>query len=40
MAGTYLAKLLVERISITTFQYLLDVVMLFSGAMLLWAAFR
>jgi uncharacterized membrane protein YfcA len=38
MAGTYLAKLLVERISITTFQYLLDVVMLVSGISLLWVA--
>lgn len=38
MAGTYLAKLLVERLSITTFQYLLDVVMLVSGISLLWAA--
>jgi uncharacterized membrane protein YfcA len=38
MAGTYLAKMLVERISITTFQHLLDVVMLVSGLSLLWAA--
>jgi len=38
MAGTYLAKLLVERLSITTFQYLLDAVMLVSGIALLWAA--
>ena len=38
MAGTYLAKMLVERISITTFQHLLDVVMLVSGISLLWAA--
>jgi uncharacterized membrane protein YfcA len=38
MAGTYLAKRLVERLSITTFQYLLDVVMLVSGIALLWAA--
>jgi len=38
MAGTYLAKRLVERLSITTFQYLLDVVMLVSGVALLWAA--
>jgi uncharacterized membrane protein YfcA len=38
MAGTYLAKLLVERISITTFQYLLDIVMLVSGCALLWTA--
>lgn len=40
MAGTYLAKMLVERISITTFQYLLDVVMLVSGCALLWTALR
>jgi len=40
MAGTYLAKMLVERISITTFQYLLDVVMLISGCALLWTALR
>jgi hypothetical protein len=38
MAGTYLAKRLVERLSITTFQYLLDVVMLVSGIALLWTA--
>jgi uncharacterized membrane protein YfcA len=38
MAGTYLSKLLVERLSITTFQYLLDVVMLVSGIALLWTA--
>ena len=38
MAGTYLAKRLVERLSIVTFQRLLDVVMLLSGCSLLWAA--
>ncbi len=38
MAGTYLAKRLVERLSITTFQNLLDVVMLVSGCALLWSA--
>ena len=38
MAGTYLAKRLVERLSIATFQRLLDVVMLLSGCSLLWAA--
>ena len=40
MAGTYGAKLLVERLSIATFQRLLDGVMLISGLALLWAAFR
>lgn len=40
MAGTYLAKLLVERISLATFQYLLDVVMFISGCALLWSALR
>jgi len=40
MAGTYAAKLLVERLSIATFQRLLDGVMLISGLALLWAAFR
>ena len=38
MAGTYLAKALVERISVTSFQYLLDAVMLCSGCALLWTA--
>ncbi len=38
MAGTYLAKRLIERISVKTFQYLLDVVMLVSGCAMLWAA--
>ena len=38
MAGTYLAKRLVERLSIASFQRLLDVVMLLSGCSLLWAA--
>jgi uncharacterized membrane protein YfcA len=40
MAGTYAAKLLVERLSIATFQRLLDGVMLVSGAALIWAALR
>jgi uncharacterized membrane protein YfcA len=40
MAGTYGARFLIERLSLVTFQRLLDVVMLFSGMMLLWAAFR
>lgn len=39
MAGTYLAKRLVARLSVTTFQNLLDVVMLVSGVSLLCAAF-
>ncbi len=40
MAGTYTARLIVERLSIATFQRLLDVVMLISGFALLWAAIR
>jgi uncharacterized membrane protein YfcA len=40
MAGTYTARLIVERLSVTTFQHLLDVVMVFSGLALLWAAIR
>lgn len=40
MAGTYAAKLLVERLSVATFQRLLDGVMLISGVALLWAAVR
>ena len=40
MAGTYGAKLLVERLSIATFQRLLDGVMLISGVALIWAAVR
>ncbi|HSI02315.1 MAG TPA: sulfite exporter TauE/SafE family protein [Reyranella sp.] len=40
MAGTYVARLVVERLSIATFQRLLDGVMLLSGLALLWAAFR
>ncbi len=40
MAGTYAAKLLVERLSISTFQRLLDGVMLISGLALIWAAVR
>lgn len=38
MAGTYIARMLVERISIATFQHLLDLVMLVSGCLLLWSA--
>ena len=40
MAGTYLAKLLLERISVAHFQRLLDVVMLISGISLIVAALR
>ena len=40
MAGTYLARLIVERLSVATFQYLLDVVMAVSGLALLWQALR
>ena len=40
MAGTYTARLIVERLSIATFQRLLDVVMLASGLAMLWAALR
>jgi uncharacterized protein len=40
MAGTYAAKLLVERLSVATFQRLLDGVMLISGTALIWAAVR
>ena len=39
MVGTHLARLIVERLSVTTFQRLLDGVMVISGlAALLWAA--
>jgi uncharacterized membrane protein YfcA len=40
MAGTYVAKLVVERLSIVTFQRLLDGVMCVSGLAMLWAAMR
>ena len=40
MAGTYVAKFVVERLSLATFQRLLDSVMLVSGLALLWAAMR
>ncbi|HZQ02147.1 MAG TPA: sulfite exporter TauE/SafE family protein [Reyranella sp.] len=40
MAGTYLSKLLMERLSLKAFQRLLDVVMLFSAASLIWGALR
>lgn len=38
MAGTYAARLVVERLSVRAFQGLLDVVMVLSGAALLWQA--
>ncbi|MBV8394026.1 MAG: sulfite exporter TauE/SafE family protein [Alphaproteobacteria bacterium] len=40
MAGTYIAKHLLERISVAHFQRLLDAVMALSGVSLLWAAMR
>lgn len=40
MAGTYLARLIVERLSVTAFQYMLDIVMAVSGVALLWQALR
>ena len=40
MAGTYTARLIVERLSVVTFQHLLDGVMIVSGTALLWAAIR
>ena len=40
MAGTYTARLIVERLSVVTFQRLLDGVMVISGIALLWAAAR
>ena len=40
MGGTYLARLIVERLSVTAFQHLLDIVMAVSGLALLWQALR
>jgi uncharacterized protein len=40
MAGTYTARLIVERLSVATFQRLLDGVMAISGLALIWAAVR
>jgi len=40
MAGTYTARLIVERLSVATFQRLLDGVMIVSALALLWAAIR
>ena len=40
MAGTYTARLIVERLSVAVFQHLLEAVMLVSGLALIWAAIR
>ena len=40
MAGTYTARLIVERLSVATFQRLLDGMMVIAGVALLWAALR
>lgn len=40
MAGAYVARIIVDRLSVATFQRLLDVVMALSGLALLWAAVR
>ena len=40
MVGTYIARVVVDRLSVATFQRLLDVVMALSGLALLWAAIR
>ena len=40
MAGTYLARLIVERLSVAAFQYMLDIVMAVAGLVLLASAFR
>jgi hypothetical protein len=40
MAGTYTARLIVERLSVAAFQHLLEAVMLVAGLSLLWAALR
>jgi uncharacterized protein len=40
MAGTYLARLIIERLHVATFRRLLDGVMLVSGAALIWEAIR
>ena len=39
MAGSFVGKAIVQRMSIHTFQYLLDALLLCSGISLLWAAF-
>jgi uncharacterized membrane protein YfcA len=40
MAGTFIGKSIVQRISIHAFQHLLDLMLLCSGATLIWAAFQ
>ena len=40
MAGTYTARLIVERLSVAAFQHILDIVMVVSGLALLWQALR
>ena len=40
MVGTFIARAIVDRLSVATFQRLLDVVMALSGLALLWAAIR
>ncbi|CAN5899949.1 sulfite exporter TauE/SafE family protein [soil metagenome] len=40
MVGTYTARLIVERLSVAAFQYMLDGVMIVSGLALLWTALR
>lgn len=40
MAGTFVGKAVVERMSIHTFQYVLDAVLVVSGLSFLWEAFR
>lgn len=39
MAGSFIGKAIVQRMSIHTFQYLLDALLLCSGLALIWAAF-
>jgi uncharacterized membrane protein YfcA len=40
MVGSFVGKAIVQRMSIHTFQYLLDALLLCSGVALLWAAFN
>jgi uncharacterized membrane protein YfcA len=40
MAGAFIGKQIVERMSVHTFEYLLDALLVVSGLSLLWAAFR
>jgi uncharacterized membrane protein YfcA len=39
MAGAFMGKLVVQRLSIHTFDYLLDALLLFSGLSMIWEAF-